>query len=233
MQIAGLIKSSLIDYPGKVAAVIFAQGCNFRCGFCHNASLIGLGAPNSKSLIPTEEVLDFLKKRVGRLDGVVITGGEPTLQSDLAEFIEKIKEMGFTVKLDTNGSNPAVLGNLLTNNLVNFIAMDIKNSPERYEETCGYPFSKQIKESIELIMNSGVDYEFRTTALPAFHDKKSIEELAQNIKGAKRYTIQNFRNGNVYDQKLIDAKSFSKRELEELKKIAEKYIKDVQVRENV
>lgn len=233
MQIAGLIKSSLIDYPGKVAAVIFAQGCNFRCGFCHNASLIGLGAPNSKSLIPTEEVLDFLKKRVGRLDGVVITGGEPTLQSDLAEFIEKIKEMGFAVKLDTNGSNPAVLGNLLTNNLVNFIAMDIKNSPERYEETCGYPFSKQIKESIELIMNSGVDYEFRTTVLPAFHDEKSMKELAQAIKGAKRYTIQNFRNGNVYDHKLIDAKSFSKRELEELKKIAEKYIKDVQVRENV
>lgn len=233
MIIAGLIKSSLIDYPGKVAAVIFTQGCNFRCGFCHNASLIGPEALNSKSQIPTEEALDFLKKRVGKLDGVVITGGEPTLQPDLVEFIKKVKRMSFAIKLDTNGSSPTVIRSLFVDHLIDYIAMDIKNSPERYEETCGYPFSNQIKESIGLIMGATIDYEFRTTVLPAFHNEKSIEGLAKIIRGAKKYTIQNFRNGNVYDPKLKDARSFSRRELERLKKIAEQYITDVQVRENL
>ena len=232
MQIAGLVKSSLIDYPGKVSAVIFTQGCNFRCGFCHNASLIRLEAPNFKSQIPNEEVLNFLKKRLEKLDGVVITGGEPTLQPDLVEFIKKIKKLGFSVKLDTNGSSPTVLNNLITKQLIDYIAMDIKNSSERYQETCGYPFSGNIQESIKLIMDSGIDYEFRTTVLPAFHNKGSVEELIKSIKGAKRYVIQNFRNGNVYNPDLKEAKSFTRAELRALQTIAREYIDDVQVREN-
>jgi len=247
MIIAGLIKSSLIDYPGKVAAVVFTQGCNFRCGFCHNADLIPIFA-NTKSLtgslpvqgetlrkksLPETEVLDFLKTRVGKLDGVVITGGEPTIQPDLVEFIKKIKKLGLLVKLDTNGSAPSVLSNLITEQLIDYIAMDVKNSPEKYQETCGFPFSDQIKESIRIIMDSGIDYEFRTTVLPAFHDKKSIKELAQLIKGARKYTLQGFRNGNVYDPDLKNAKSFTRAELLGFKKIAEKYVDEVQIRENI
>lgn len=233
MRIAGLVKSSLIDYPGKVAAVVFTQGCNFRCGFCHNAGLIRPEAPNPKSQIPELDVLEFLGSRVGKLDGVVITGGEPTIQPDLVEFIKKIKKLGFFVKLDTNGSSPSVISNLYTNNLVNYVAMDIKNSPKRYQETCGADYSEKINESVELITASGVDYEFRTTVLPAFHNKESMEELAKSIKGAKRYVVQNFRNGEVLNASLKGARSFTRVELNELKNIAEKYIDDVQIRENI
>jgi len=234
MTVAGLIKSSLIDYPGKVSAVIFTQGCNFRCGFCHNPDLIPRSKiPNNKFQITTDETLGFLKTRVGKLDGVVITGGEPTIQPDLVEFIKKIKKLGFLVKLDTNGSAPSVLSNLITEQLIDYIAMDVKNSPEKYQETCGYPFSGDIGKSIKLIMDSGIDYEFRTTILPAFHDQKSIEELTQRIKGARKYTLQGFRNGNVLDQKLKNAKSFTRAELLGFKKIVEKYVGEVQIRENI
>ena len=234
MTIAGLVKSSLIDYPGKVSAVIFTQGCNFRCGFCHNPSLIPITNDQNTSLQFSEsEVLEFLGSRVGKLDGVVITGGEPTIQPDLVEFIKKIKKLGFLVKLDTNGSSPAVIQSLVTGHLVDYIAMDVKNSPEKYEETCGYPFSGNIQESIKLIMDSGIDYEFRTTVLSAFHDKGSVEELAKSIKGAKKYVIQNFRNGNVYNLDLKEAKSFTRAKLRALQTIAEEYIDDVQIRENI
>lgn len=262
MIITGLIKSTLIDYPGKVAAVVFTQGCNFRCGFCHNPDLIkrseitklksqipkgtvpfeetseGLDpsrenlSPHTSHLIPEPEVLNFLATRVGKLDGVVITGGEPTLQADLVDFTKKIKALGYSVKLDTNGSNPKILSKLLTENLVNYVAMDIKNSPDKYQETCGYPFSQQIQDSIKLIMDSGIDYEFRTTVLPAFHDDISIEELVKQIRGAKRYTIQNFRNQTVYDKNLEGAQSFTEEDLKRFKKIAEKYIGEVGIRKN-
>jgi pyruvate formate lyase activating enzyme len=224
----------LIDYPGKVAAAIFTQGCNFRCGFCHNADLIPRSeASNNKSQIPEKEVLEFLGKRVGKLDGVVITGGEPTIQPDLPDFIKKVKELGFLVKLDTNGSSPSVLSSLLSDGLLDYVAMDIKNSPNRYQETCGQNFNENITKSIKLIMASGVEYEFRTTVLPAFHDQESIEELARYIKGAKRYTLQGFRSGNVYDAGLEKAESFSRAELGELKSIAGKYVDNVQIRENI
>lgn len=234
MLIAGLVKSTLIDYPGKVSAVIFTQGCNFRCGFCHNPDLIPSSEDsNNKSQISEGEVLDFLEKRVGKLDGVVITGGEPTLQPDLVDFTKKIKALGYCVKLDTNGSAPAILKSLITSHLVDYVAMDIKNSPDRYQETCGYPYSQQIQDSIKLIMDSGVDYEFRTTVLPPYHDDKSMEDLAKQIKGAKKYVIQNFRSEIVYDSKLKNAKSFAEKDLERFKKIAKKYISEVQIRKNI
>jgi pyruvate formate lyase activating enzyme len=251
MLINGLVKSSLIDYPGKISAVIFTQGCNFRCGFCHNPDLVpinlkpqtsnnllpntSLGEPASgqSHLTPESEIIKFLTERVGKLDGVVITGGEPTLQSDLLGFIKKIKKMGFSVKLDTNGSNPGLLRNLITNKLINYIAMDIKNSPEAYSATCGVEFNNKIKESIDLIMQSGLDYEFRTTVLPAFHSPESIIQLAQSIPGAKKYVLQNFRNGQVLDKNLKGARSFTSRELEELRAAARRYLDNVQIRENL
>jgi len=234
MKISGLIKSSLIDYPGKVSAVIFTQGCNFRCGYCHNPSLIPI-TTNQLSITnyqSDQEVLKFLKLRKGKLDGVVITGGEPTLQADLYEFTKKVKRLGYLVKLDTNGSNPNLLSYLLTNKLINYVAMDIKNSPDKYQETCGYPFSLQIKKSIELIMKSGVDYEFRTTVLPRYHDTQDFEEIGKLLKGAKKYTLQGFRDEVLLDKALKGDKKFTSKELEKIAALLKKYIQEVLVRDN-
>lgn len=235
MLITGLIKSSLIDYPGKVSAVIFTQGCNFRCGFCHNPDLVPISEiPSSISQVPTEaEVLEFLESRKGKLDGVVITGGEPTLQKDLTEFITKLKGIGYLVKLDTNGSSPSVLKKLITKQLIDYVAMDIKNSPKKYQETCGYPFSKQIAESIKLIMGSDVDYEFRTTVLPHYHKMKDFEEIGKLLKGAKKYTVQGFRDENTLDESLKGAKKFTREELKEIRSVLEKYVEKVDIRDNL
>ena len=178
MNITGLQKMTLLDFPGKVACTIFLQGCNYRCPFCHNSDL--LGAQNGQA-ISQKALLSFLAKRRGLLDGVCITGGEPTLQKDLPQLIRQIKELGFAVKLDTNGSRPDVLKLLLKENLLDYVAMDIKNSPARYGETTGIPNFPQDKteESIKLLAKGNLPFEFRTTVVEEFHKEQSIKEMGQ------------------------------------------------------
>lgn len=230
MKIAGLVRSSLIDYPGKVAAVVFTQGCNFRCGFCHNPDLIPIS--NQQLAISEDEVLDFLKTRVGKLDGVVITGGEPLVQPDIMDFIGKIKALGFAVKLDTNGSNPGKLSQLIDLKLIDYVAMDIKGTLAKYGQICGYLNTKVIQQSIEIIMRSGQPYEFRTTVLPAYHEKKDFIEIGKMIKGAKLYTIQGFRPQITLDPSLGSAKSFTEAGLSEFAKIISPYVEKVVIHPN-
>ena len=190
MDFVGIDKFSLLDYDERVSVVLFAPTCNYRCPFCHN----GLSVLGNNQAIPFDEILDFLKSRVGLIDAVVVSGGEPTLMPDVIDKIEKIKELGFEIKLDSNGTNPDVLRELLRKNLINYIAMDIKNSEEKYPETVGVknPLMDKIKESISIIMNSGIDYEFRTTLVSEYHSKESIEKMGELIKGAKRLFLQKF-----------------------------------------
>ena len=177
-MIAGLQKMTLLDYPGKVACTVFLQGCNFRCPFCHNSGL--LGAPEQPP-IPQEELLAFLRRRQGLLDGVCVTGGEPTLHKELPELLKSIKALGFAVKLDTNGYRPDVLKALVRENLVDYVAMDIKNCPERYAQTVGLSHLElsKIEESMRFLLEGELDYEFRTTVVQQFHREKEIEAIGR------------------------------------------------------
>ncbi len=180
-MIAGLQKMTLLDYPGKVACTVFLQGCNFRCPFCHNSDLLGGDGP---APIPREELLAFLNKRRGLLDAVCITGGEPTLQPDLEDLIREIKAMGYLVKLDTNGSRPDVLKRLAGEGLIDYVAMDIKNGPERYAETVGLPQLRLqvIEDSIVFLMTGLLEYEFRTTVVDELHDEASVRSIGEWLK---------------------------------------------------
>ena len=175
-MISGLQKMTLLDYPGKVACTMFLQGCNFRCPFCHNSDLLGKDGPET---IAAETLLTFLKKRVGLLDAVCITGGEPTLQKDLPDLVRRIKALGYLVKLDTNGSRPAVLKALAEEKLIDYVAMDIKNGPKAYGSTAGVPNMdlSGVEESIRYLLEDHVDYEFRTTVADELHDAQDMEEM--------------------------------------------------------
>lgn len=190
---------TLIDYPGKIAATVFTAGCNFRCPFCHNPELVELDPEDMPIFREQEEkFFTFLEGRKGLLDGVCITGGEPTVQADIIPFMRKLKEMGFLVKLDSNGTNPDILAQVFDEGLADYIAMDIKNGPDRYHEAVGTAVDMdKIRESIRLIMGNGIGYEFRTTVVPGIHTEKDFEEVAKLIEGAKRYYIQVFRDGKV------------------------------------
>lgn len=176
MNIAGLQKMTLLDFPGRVACTVFLDGCNYRCPFCHNAELLGT---NTEALMSEEEFLSFLKKRVGLLDGVCISGGEPTCSAGLKELMAAIKAMGYAIKLDTNGSRPAVLKELVEAGLVDYVAMDIKNGPSHYAATCGLPKVDlaAIEESAACLMSSSVESEFRTTVVLPLHDENTITEM--------------------------------------------------------
>jgi pyruvate formate lyase activating enzyme len=191
MQINGFQKLTLLDFPGKVACIVFTPGCNFRCPFCHNASLV---THIDGERIEEEEILSYLKKRQGLLDGVVVTGGEPTLQGDLADFLGKIKALGYAVKLDTNGTSPEKLKTLVEKGLVDYVAMDIKNTAAKYPVTagCGSAVLGKVEESIDFLLADTVDYEFRTTVTAELHTPQDIGDIAKRIKGAKRYFLQNF-----------------------------------------
>jgi len=230
MNISGLQKVTLIDFPKQVACTVFLDRCNFRCGFCFNPEL-ALGKETNFNM-REREFFEFLKKRKNLLDGVCITGGEPTMHSELAEFCGKIKEMGFLVKLDTNGSNPEMLKLLISRKLVDYIAMDIKAPLEKYDEVAGAKVDKEaIKESIALIMGSGIDYEFRSTLLPKFHSAQDIEKMALMIENANLYCLQQFNpNAEMIDAQLKKERPFTKEKLEELKKIAERHVKKVELR---
>lgn len=212
MQIHGLNKTTLLDYPGIVASTIFTGGCNFRCPFCQNSDLII--NPASQPLISEEEVINHLKKRSGVIKGVCITGGEPTLQGDLEEFIRKLKELGLLVKLDTNGYRPEVLKKLIDEGLLDYIAMDIKSSEEGYSKASGISVDiNKIKKSISLIMESGVDYEFRTTVVKELHSREEFEGISKLIKGAKQYYLQGFIDSERVLKKGLSG--YTREELEE------------------
>lgn len=198
MIIAGLQKTTLLDYPGKVACTVFLAGCNFRCPFCQNWEIVtGKGED-----ITEEELFSFLKKRRGVLDGVCVTGGEPLINADIESFIGKIKDLGYSVKLDTNGSFPDKLKTLAEKKLVDTVAMDIKNCPSRYALTAGTQVDmNKIDESVKYLLSGQIDYELRTTVIDELHDDDSMRELAQWIKGAKRYYLQNFKDSDAVPYK--------------------------------
>ncbi|MDR0693531.1 MAG: anaerobic ribonucleoside-triphosphate reductase activating protein [Puniceicoccales bacterium] len=191
MKVGGIQKISLIDFPGKISCVLFTQGCNFCCPFCHNESLVlpeKFGPPMEES-----EIFNFLNAKKGKIEAVVMSGGEPTLQDDLEDFLKKIRELGFLIKLDTNGSRPEVLDNLYRAKLLDYVAMDIKHRFERYAEITNVSVSvDKIKRSVDLIKNSGMDYEFRTTVVPAFHTSYDIRSIIFQLSGAKRFVLQEF-----------------------------------------
>ena len=192
MAIVGIDKLSLLDYEDKVSVVLFSQTCNMRCPFCHNGEAI-LGA-SKEDEIGFNEILDFLKTRRGLIDAVVFTGGEPTLENDLKVKIKAVRDLGFLIKLDTNGTNPEIVNNLLDEGLVDYVAMDIKNCPSLYAETVGLKCVniENIKKSISIIMKKAPDYEFRTTLVKEFHEKMDYQEFLNLIKGAKRLFLQKF-----------------------------------------
>ena len=192
MRIAGIQKLTLLDYPGKVACTVFLSGCNLRCPYCHNPELV-LPERGNGSEMPVQGVLAFFEGRKGKLDGVCVTGGEPTLQPELPELLEKLRSLGFAVKLDTNGTNPGMLKTLLHNGVLDYVAMDIKNSPERYRETCGgADVLPRVQESAGLLLEGAAEYEFRTTVCKPLHMEKDMAEIGRWLKGAKRYFLQAF-----------------------------------------
>ena len=192
MRICGLQKLSMVDYPGKLAATVFTGGCNLRCPFCHNAPLVLRVAETPE--LPVDEVLTFLRSRKGLLDGVVLSGGEPLMQNGAAAFLEQVRSLGFAVKLDTNGCYPEVLEEVLKRKLVDYVAMDIKNSREKYAETVGIPDFDitPIEQSAALLKNSGIDFEFRTTVVKEFHNAQDIVSIGQWLAGSPRYYLQQF-----------------------------------------
>ncbi len=228
MYINGFQKLTVLDYPGKVACIIFTPGCNFRCPFCHNASLVTHIDKNT--YIDVEEVLSYLKKRQGILDGVVITGGEPLLQDGIEEFIGKIKDLGYAVKLDTNGSFPDKLISLVDKGLVDYVAMDIKNSKAKYMTTIGVNNidMASIEKSVDFLLQDKVDYEFRTTIVDGFHTIDDIQDIVVWIKGAHKYFLQNFVDSGDLIESDLGAVSVDM--LKEMKKKATEIVPCVEIR---
>ena len=228
MNIQGFQKLTLLDYPGKMACTLFTAGCNMRCPFCHNSRLVI--NPSQQTEFTEEEILTYLKKRKGILDGVAITGGEPLMQKDIDTFIEKVRALGYPVKLDTNGTYPEKLKDLVNRGLVDYVAMDIKNSPELYSETVGiggFDLTK-INESIEFLLEGKVDYEFRTTVVRELHSVFSVEGIGKMIKGAKRHYIQAFiDSGELIGFALNPV---SKAEMETMRNVMLKYVDSCEIR---
>ena len=229
MLISGLQKLTLLDFPGHVACTVFTGGCNFRCPFCHNASLV---LPERLAQDTDEEsVLSFLKMRVGILDGVAVTGGEPLLQKDITDFLKKIRDMGYKIKLDTNGSFPEKLREIVEAGLADRVAMDIKNSPELYGVTVGRADLdiRPMEESKNFLLEGSVEYEFRTTAVKGLHTEETIRAAAQWIRGAKEYYLQQYKDsGDVIAASGLGA--FDEKEMHALADAAAPYVPSVQVR---
>ncbi len=228
MEIHGFAKTTLLDYPKHVAATVFFGGCNFRCPFCHNGDLVL--TPGQVPVIPEEEVLAYLKKRQGILEGVCITGGEPTLQPDLETFIRKIKDLGYLVKLDTNGYRPEILSSLLEKELLDYVAMDIKNSKEKYPLTVGkadFDIAK-IEASVQLLMSGKIPYEFRTTVVRELHTIDDMKKIGEWIAGAEKYFLQDYRDS----EKIISPgfSSRSKEDLLQMQALLRNYVPDTQLR---
>jgi len=233
MHIGGFQKNSLIDFPGTIACVVFTSGCNFKCPYCHNPELAA-GPVNGSGRLAPEDIFAFLNARKGWVDGVVLTGGEPCLQPDLIDFTGQLKQMGLAVKLDTNGSCPTVLSQLLDRSLVDYVAMDIKTGPDRYPDIMKTAVGMdEILQSIRLIMASTPDYEFRTTCVRPFIDSSVMAQIAGLIKGARRYVLQKcVRDVPMMHPRFSDTPEhfFSDQEILALKSLVEGAVQDVQVR---
>lgn len=229
MLVGGFQKCSMIDYPDKLSAIVFSQGCNFRCPYCHNPELV---LPEKFNVpMREDEIIDFLKTRIGKLDGVVLTGGEACLQNNIIEFARKIKDLGFLIKLDTNGSKPDVIEKFLSENLIDYIAMDIKTSPAKYNDFFASKISfSSVLASIKLIMNSGLDYEFRTTVVKSLLSKEDFIKIGELIRGAKTYYLQKFVPTKLFDESYVNAETYSDEEFEEIILILKKYVSFVSLR---
>ena len=227
MQIHGLQKMTLLDFPGKVACTVFLGGCDFRCPFCHNWDILD---PSTPVIMEEDEFYKFLDKREGLLDGVAITGGEPLLRTGMVDFIKGIKSRGFLVKLDTNGNHPDRLKELVSEELLDYVAVDVKNNKERYGETVGIPMLdiSKIEETISFLLEGNVPYEFRTTVLRQFHDADSFKGIAEWIEGAEHYFIQSFVDRETVPFSGLEA--YSPEELEEFKKLVEPHVKHIDIR---
>lgn len=247
MVIGGLQKFSLLDYPGHLAAIIFTQGCNFRCHFCYNPMLVRppddssyasappdskVGAEAKDHRLALSDLFVFLSSRAGKLEGVVITGGEPTIHPDLPDFIRQIRELGFKIKLDTNGTNPEMLEKLIESGLVDYLAMDIKGSPARYSEVTGVAVNlEKVKKSVKIVMQSQLPYEFRTTLVPGLADIKDLKAMGELIKGAKKWYLQHFKSDiDLVDETFKGAAGFKTNELEELRGAAAAYVEYCELR---
>lgn len=224
MRIGGFQKCSLIDYPGKLSAIVFTLGCNFKCSYCHNPELVN--PELFPKPIPEEDILSFLRKRKGKLDALVITGGEPTLQEDLVEFALKVKELDFLVKLDTNGSNSRILEKLI--GIVDYVAMDIKAPLEKYQQVSNSSIDTgEIKKSIELIMNSKRDYEFRTTVVKSELDENDILEIGKLIEGARLFVLQKYA---VPEKNVRELPTYSDNEFREFQSIVAGFVRKCTIR---
>jgi pyruvate formate lyase activating enzyme len=227
MQIHGFNKTTLLDYPGHLASTVFTGGCNMRCPYCQNADLVL--NPLSQPLIDENVIFDHIKKRKGIIEGVCITGGEPTLQKDLEDFIKRLKDLGVLVKLDTNGYRPEITRKLMENGLIDYVAMDIKSSLDEYHIVSGVNLDTSlIKESVELLKNGPIDYEFRTTVVKELHSKETFEKIGELLSGAKQYFLQ----GYIDSERVIERRfsSYTKEELEGFVTILKKTIKNVSIR---
>jgi len=231
MRIGGLQPVTLLDHPQKVAAIIFASGCNMRCPFCYNSSLVIPEIIEKSSFIPEVDLIAFLKKRKKYLDGIVLSGGEPTIQPDIKEFCSKVKAIGYDIKLDTNGLAPKILKELILEGLIDYIAMDIKGPIDNYKNFCGVDIDPaSIRESIDLIINSKLPYEFRTTLVKQLHKEKDIEEMAKSISGAKLYYLQNFTKQDMLVDSNFSGRAFIGAEIEKFKNIAQKFVNNCVIR---
>ena len=228
VRILGFQKLTLLDYPGKVACTIFIGGCNFKCPFCHNADLVI--NPSQQEKISPQTVLATLKKRQGILEGVCITGGEPTLATDLKDFLAQVKGLGYQVKLDTNGYHPEVLIELVGDGLVDYVAVDIKNSPLKYPETVGLEELNitKIQETIDYLRNASVDYEFRTTVVRELHTACDMQKIGQWISGCKRYFLQGYQESEQVIKPIFT--SYTKEEMLKMRDDLKSYIETVEIR---
>jgi len=229
-RIVGFAKTSLLDWDGMIATTVYLQGCNLRCPFCHNPDLVSVNGEVEEA--PWEVLEEYLSENNDFLDGVVVTGGEATLNEDLPEMIRRIRSLGLKVKLDTNGTNPGMLEDLLRAGLLDCVAMDVKGPlDQQYSQVCGTEVDLEaIKRSIELIMTSGVDYEFRTTVVPHYLNPGDVERIAAYIGGAKKYALQRFKNDRTLDKRLGQIQPYSEGEMLGMAETARKYVRKVIVR---
>ena len=239
MIIGGLEKMTLIDYPGQLAAIVFTKGCNFRCHFCYNPLLVWPDRETDEKkyektypLISEDEFFLFLESRKGKLDGVVITGGEPTLHRDLPEFIKKVRAMGYKIKLDTNGTNPEVVKNLLAENLVDYIAMDLKAPFDKYEKVVGVKVNcDDLQKSAKIVIESGLPHEFRTTVVPGLLELSDFDKMGEIIAGADAWYLQKFKSDTeLVDRDLERHAPFTDKEMEAMASVGKKYVKICEVR---
>jgi pyruvate formate lyase activating enzyme len=228
MRVGGFQKTSLLDYPDRISAIIWTIDCNFRCPFCYNKQLV----TGKTELIPEEEIISFLKKRKSLLEGLSISGGEPLLQETLIEFIKKVKKLNYKIKIDTNGSVPSRLEELIENNLLDYISMDIKAPKDKYDKLSGIKVKiEDIEKSINLIRNKDIDYEFKTTIVPTLLDKKDIIKIAKWLKGSEQYYLQQFRNDSLLiSPKLKEVKPYSKDKLYDILNDIRPYFKNCDIR---